>query len=401
MKLVADQQELATAVGWVAKGLPHRTSTPVLLGLYFSAGFAGTTVAATDHAMAAQVVLNCQVDAEGTCLVPGRMLAEITKLLPPGPVELTAADNRFVVRSGQAVYSLPLLPVADYPTNTAERSQALLVAERSQALLVAERSEAPLVAERSEGGGDAASSPSPRSGVDAVEFAVAVAQVGVSAARDDVVPALSGINLSFSGDTVELASTDRYRLGIARVELTSPVEPFDVLVPAKTLGELSRAFAADGGQVLLSLADETLLLRNHDRSAWVRTLSGPYLPYRRIVPEETPISATVDRVALRDVVKRLSVVADGMTPIWLEYGVGSVRVYAGSGDDASGAETLPITGSGDPLTVAFTGQLLLDAINSFSTQELTMSYTGGRKPAVLTSEQNYLHVITPRLLPQQ
>jgi DNA polymerase-3 subunit beta len=383
VKLVADQQELAAAVGWVAKGLPHRTSTPVLLGLLFCADAGGTTVAGTDHAMSSQVVLNCQVQAEGTCLVPGRMLAEITKLLPPGPVELTAADNRIVVRRGDAVYSLPLLPVADYPTNTAERGHALLVAERS------------------EGGGDAASSPSPRSAVDAGEFAVAVGQVGVSAARDDVVPALAGINLSFSGETVELASTDRYRLGIAQVRLTEAVEAFDVLVPAKPLSELSRAFAADGGQLLLSLADETLLLRNHDRSAWVRTLSGPYLPYRRIVPDESPITATVDRIALRDVVKRLSVVADGMTPIWLEYGVGSVRVYAGSGDDASGAETLPINGSGDPLTVAFTGQLLLDAINSFGTEELTMSYTGGRKPAVLTGGQNYLHVITPRLLPQQ
>ncbi|MBB5834074.1 DNA polymerase III subunit beta [Kribbella italica] len=381
MKLVADQQELAARVGWVAGGLPHRTSTPVLLGLLFTAG-SSTTVAGTDHAMTAQVRLDCQVDAEGTCLVPGRMLAEITKLLPPGPVELTAADNRFVVRSGDAVYSLPLLPVADYPTNTAERSQA------------------PLVAERSEGGGDAASSPSPRSAVDAGEFAVAVGQVGVSAARDDVVPALAGINLSFSGDTVELASTDRYRLGIAQVRLTETVAAFDVLVPAKALGDLSRAFAADGGQVLLSLADETLLLRNNDRSAWVRTLSGPYLPYRRIVPADTPISATVDRAALRDVAKRLSIVADGMTPIWLEYGASSVRVYAGSGDDASGAETLAITGSGDPLTVAFTGRLLLDAINSFTGDRLTMSYTGGRQPAVLTSEPNYLHVITPRLLPQ-
>jgi DNA polymerase-3 subunit beta len=363
VKLVADQQELAAGIGWVARGLPHRTSTPVLLGLLFTARFDSTTVAATDHAMAAQVSLDCQVDAEGTCLVPGRMLAEITKLLPPGPVTLTAADNRFVVRCGNAVYSLPLLPAADYPTNTSPQEVSFTT-------------------------------------VDAGEFSVAVGQVGVSAARDDVVPALAGINLSFSGDTVELASTDRYRLGIARVELTDPVEAFDVLVPAKALGELSRAFAADGGQVLLSLADETLLLRNNGRSAWVRTLSGPYLPYRRIVPEETPISATVERIALRDVVKRLSVVADGMTPIWLEYGEGSVRVYAGSGDDASGAESLPITGSGDPLTVAFTAQLLLDAINSFGTEQLTMSYTGGRKPAVLTGGQDYLHVITPRLLPQ-
>ncbi|MEV6284981.1 DNA polymerase III subunit beta [Kribbella sp. NPDC051770] len=362
MKLVADQQQLAAAVGWVAKGLPQRTSTPVLLGLLLTAGATRTTVAATDHAMAAEVGLDCQVDAEGTCLVPGRMLAEIAKLLPPGPVTLSTVDNRCVIRSRDAVYSLPLLPVADYPENPSTEGET-------------------------------------GTAVDAVEFAVAVQQVGVSAARDDVVPALSGINLSFSGGAVELAATDRYRLGIAQVPVSEPVE-FEALVPARTLAELSRGFAADGGQVQLSLSEETLLLRNHDRSAWVRTLSGPYLPYRRIVPDDTPITTTVDRIALRDVVKRLSVVADGMTPIWLEYGERSVRVHAGSGDDAAGAETVPITHEGDPLTVAFTAQLLLDAINSFGSEQLTMSYTGGRKPAVLTGEQNYLHVITPRLLPQ-
>lgn len=372
MKLVADQQELSTGIGWVAKALPHRTSTPVLLGLLITAG-ASTTVAGTDHAMAAQIELNCQIDAQGTCLVPGRMLAEILKLLPPGPVTLTA-DHKLNIYSGPAHYSLPLLPVEDYPAGSG--------------------------AERSESVGEAASSPTPESAADAGEFASAVGQVAVSAARDDVVPALAGINLSFSDRTLELASTDRYRLGIAQVSLSDSVEAFDVLVPAKALTDLSRAFAADGGQVVLSLADETLLLRNAHRSAWVRTLSGPYLPYRRIVPDETPISATLDRVALREVVKRLSVVADGMTPIWLEYGAESVRVHAGSGDDATGAETLPITGSGDPLTVAFTAQLLLDAINSFNADELTMSYTGGRKPAVLTGERDYLHVITPRLLPQ-
>ncbi|ONI69909.1 DNA polymerase III subunit beta [Kribbella sp. ALI-6-A] len=371
MKLVADQQELAAGIGWVAKGLPHRTSTPILLGLLLTAGPDRATIAGTDHAISTQLALDCQVDAEGTCLVPGRMLAEIVKLLPPGPVTLAAADNRFTVRCGDAVYTLPLLPVIDYPATTDAEAEH-------------------------------------RAAVDAAEFAAAVGQVAVSAARDDVVPALAGINLSFADETVELASTDRYRLGIARVGLTSPVQPFDVLVPAKALVDLTRAFAADGGQLLLSVADETLLLHNLTRSARVRTLSGPYLPYRRIVPDETPIRATVERAALRDVVKRLSVVADGMTPIWLEYGVGSLRVRAGSADDASGAETLAASGTGDSLTVAFTGQLLLDAINSFGTSHLTASYTGARKPAVLTGatetgepDGDYLHVVTPRLLPQQ
>ncbi|WP_281388963.1 DNA polymerase III subunit beta [Kribbella qitaiheensis] len=315
------------------------------------------------------MTLHCQIDAEGTCLVPGRMLAEITKLLPPGLVTLSTAGHRFVICCGDAVYSLPLLPLADYPATASPE------AEHQSALA-------------------------------AGAFAAAVGRVAVSAARDDVVPALAGINLSFSGDAVELASTDRYRLGIARVGLTEQVDPFEVLVPAKALGELTRPFAGDGGRLLLSLTAETLHLRNLTRSAWIRTLTGPYLPYRRIVPDHTPISATVDRVALRDVVRRLSVVAAGLTPIWLVYGVGSLRVRAGSDDDASGAETLAGTVTGAPLTVAFTAQLLLDAINSFDSPQLITAYTGAWKPAVLTGANgngepngDYLHVLTPRLLP--
>ncbi|WP_185446110.1 hypothetical protein [Kribbella qitaiheensis] len=53
MQLVADQQEFATAVGWVAKGLPHRTSTPILLGLLLTAGPEGATISGTDHAVSA------------------------------------------------------------------------------------------------------------------------------------------------------------------------------------------------------------------------------------------------------------------------------------------------------------------------------------------------------------
>ncbi|WP_157979611.1 DNA polymerase III subunit beta [Kribbella monticola] len=370
MQLRADQQEFATAVGWVAKGLPRHTGTPILLGLLLTAGPDGATISGTDQAVSARISLHCQIDAEGTCLVPGRILAEITKLLPPGPVTLTADGHRFAISCGDAVYSLPLLPLADYPATGSPAAEYELALE-------------------------------------AGAFAAAVEQVAVSAARDDVVPALTGINLNFSGDAVELASTDRYRLGIARVEVTEQANPYEVLVPAKVLAELTRAFAGDGGRLLLSLTGETFHLRNTTRSAWVRTLTGPYPSYRRIVPQHTPISATVDRLALRDVVRRLSVVADGMTPIWLEHGAGTLRVRAGSDDDASGAETLASTGTGDALTIAFTAHLLLDAINSFDSAKLTTAYTGARKPAVLTGANgngepdcDYLHVLTPRLLPQ-
>ncbi|ADB31766.1 DNA polymerase III, beta subunit [Kribbella flavida DSM 17836] len=381
MEIVAEQQELAETIAWVARSLPHRPGAPVLRGVLLTATGDGTTIAGTDQAIANRAGLACSVDEPGTCLAPGRMLAEIVKLLPPGSLRLETVDNALVLTSGTATYALPLMPVEEF---------------------------APLPALPDEHSAE----------VEPEEFGTAVAQVAVSAGRDDVVPALSGINLAFAADQVELVSTDRYRLGIARVPLAAPVVgPFDVLVPAKPLQDLIRAYSNDPGPLRLSAGagtgsgagagDATFGLRNAVRSTCLRVLSGPYLPYRRIIPDGSTTQLRTDRAALREVVKRLAVVAAGMTPIWFDLTGDDLRVHAGSPGDPTGAETLPAKRTGPPLTIAFTATLLADAISSFGTSQLCVAFAGARKPVLITGATadgapagDYRHVLTARLPPR-
>ena len=60
-------------------------------------------------------------------LVPGRLLAEITRALPPHPVENTAEGPRLTLACGNAKFSLPTLPAEDYPALPSMPSSAGVV----------------------------------------------------------------------------------------------------------------------------------------------------------------------------------------------------------------------------------------------------------------------------------
>src|SRR6476469_7173809 len=107
MKFRVAREVLADAVAWTARSLPPRPSVPVLAG----------------------ILLEVDVNASesGRVLVPGRLLAEITRALPPHPVDITAEGPRLSIACGNARFSLPTLPVEDYPSLPSMPSSAGLV----------------------------------------------------------------------------------------------------------------------------------------------------------------------------------------------------------------------------------------------------------------------------------
>jgi DNA polymerase-3 subunit beta len=66
--------------------------------------------------VSSQVTVDVHGDADGAALVSGRLLAEITKALPPKPVEIAAVGSHLELVCASARFTLPTMPVEDYPT---------------------------------------------------------------------------------------------------------------------------------------------------------------------------------------------------------------------------------------------------------------------------------------------
>jgi DNA polymerase-3 subunit beta len=357
MKIRVERDSFADAVAWATRILPQKAALPVLAGLRIEAdGGKALQLSGFDYEVSAQATLEVTVAENGAVLVPGRLLAEITRSLPPAPIDLQTDGSRVVLTCGSARFTLPTLPLEEYPTLPAMPTVSGSV------------------------GSDA--------------FAAAVTAVAVAAGRDDALPVLTGIRIEIDGEQVTLAATDRYRLAV-RTFKWQPVEPAmqaTALVPARTLAEAAKSLTA-GAEVAIALSGvgtgEGLIgLSGADRSTTSRLLDGEFPKYRSLLPDSSSATAKVDSAALTDAVRRVALVASRTSPIRLAFSADGLELEAGGVDEAEAKESLPAEFEGEALTIAFNPTYLLDGLGSLDSDEAMLSFTGPTKPAVLTGKHD-------------
>lgn len=371
MKFRVERDALADAVAWTAKSLPNRPPVPVLAGVLLTVGDGRLEVSGFDYEVSSQVGVDIQADADGMILVSGRLLAEITRALPDKPVDVATDGSRVEITCGSARFTLPTMPVEDYPT----------------------------LPEMPKGVGT----------LDSSEFASAVAQVAVAAGRDDTLPMLTGVRLEFEGSLVTMIATDRYRLAIRELRWRPDNADLNTaaLVPARTLAETARTLGALGGEVTLAMSDggmgEGLIgFSGAGRRTTSRLLNDDFPKVKSILPDSYAAESRITVAALTEVVKRVSLVAERNTPVRLSFSDDGLIVEAGGSEDARASEAMECQYSGEPLTIAFNPAFLLDALGVLEHPVAVLSFNDPKKPAVMAGatddgdvDSGYRHVLMP------
>lgn len=376
MKFRVERDVLAEAVAWAARSLSARPTIPVLAGLLLSVTGDQLSISGFDLEASTEVDLEVSAAAAGQALVSGRLLADITRALPPHPVDVTVDGSRLGISCGAARFTLPTMPVADYPTLPAM--------------------------------------PTTAGTVDSSEFATAVAQVALAAGRDDTLPMLTGVRLEIDGERLTLAATDRYRLAVRELTWT-PHDPSapgaQVLVPARTLADASKSLAQSTtmtialsssggtGEGIIGFSGTT-----HGRAsrATTRLLDAAFPAYRSLLPSDWSSVAEVGVAGLVESVKRVALVADRNAPVRLEFAENSLSLTAGGEDEGRAEENLEVSYEGEPITTAFNPQFLLDGLGALSSGTARMLFTSSSKPVVLRSDadgNDYTYLIMPVRLP--
>lgn len=352
MKFRVERDVLADAVAWAARTLPTRPSMPVLAGLVLEASDNSVTLSSFDYEVSSKVTVAADVQTPGTSLVSGRLLADITRSLPGAPVQLSNEGTRVVITCGRSSFTLPTLPVEDYPSLPAMPDSS----------------------------GD----------ISAALFAAAVAQVAIAAGRDDTLPTLTGIRMEIEGGNIVLAATDRYRLAVREFSWNPKNSSISVnaLIPARTLADTAKSLATtDLVTIALSSSGsgEGLIgFEGAGRRTTTRLLDGEFPKYRTLLPSEAATIATVDTAALSDAVKRVALVAERNTPVRLAFDGSEVVLRAGAGDDAQANEVVECRVDGDGLEIAFNPTYLLDGLSAVAAVTTAFSFTQATRPAVLT-----------------
>jgi len=293
--------------------------------------------------VSARILIDAEVTEPGTALVPGRLLAEITRSLPSFPVELDHEKDDVAVTCGPASFTLVTLPVKEYPRLP----------------------ELPLLAGTVDGGA----------------LATAIGQVAPAASRDDTLPVITGVNLEISEDTIRLVATDRYRLAIRELgwNPAHPGSAATLLVPAKTLSDAARmmvpgtpvrvmmrgALAAEASQGdSLRAGDAMIGFESGGRRLTTRLIAGEYIKYMSRFPDDFGSRGDMPAIPLVEAVKRVALVAERGSSVRLSFGHGKVTIEAGTEGQARARETVAADFAGDETAIAFSPHYLMDGLGA-------------------------------------
>ena len=371
MKFIVEQAALTDGVNWVSRSLSTRPIKTELLGIVIEAINNEVFLSASDLETASKAHFPAEIKTAGKVLVPGKLLAEISRSLPNKPITFTLEGSRVLVTSGNSKFTLPTLSVDEYPNLPSLPDTTGVIASDV--------------------------------------FATAVAQVAIAAGRDDSLPTLTGVHVEINEESVTFAATDRYRLAVREIQWqpTAPNTSTTALLRARTIADATKSLTGSK-DVSLSFApaasnDRLTGFAGDGKTMTSRMLDGTFPPYRHLLPQEITTTALIEVATLLDSVRRVALVTDKTVPLRLDFNNNVLSLEAGAGEEAQATEAIDILLTGEPISIAFNPTFLADGLTAVGTKFVQISFTGSNKPAILMGKndkdgalvENYRYLLMP------
>lgn len=360
MKVTCSKDELAEQLALVARAVSTRSAVHVLQGVLLRAEAGRLHLAATDMELSLRTSLEAEVDDEGAIVVPGRLLVDISRLLPAGEVEIEYRPEEGTVRveCGPASYRLHTYSVEDFPR--------LPEVEGLQ-----------------------------KFSVDRAALLDTIARVSRSASRDESRPVLTGILVRFEGSKLVMAATDSYRLSVKETDLVGAAPDLEAIIPARALGELTR-IAVEGDTVEIGVQENQIVFQTDGALLTTRRIDGQFPNYKQLVPETFEHEVKVSRAELLEVVRRTAVMAQRNTPLRLRFAEGELTISAQTQDVGEARESLPVPFAGEPMEIGFNAEFLRDGVESVLSDEVTLKLISPLRPGLLQGEaDDFWYLIMP------
>lgn len=364
MKATVDQSELAAGLSIVGRAVGKSSYTPVLSNVYLSAN-GDLELRATDLETAITHRLPATVEADGATTVPARLLADLVKLSPAGPITLSLREDGYALdyRAGSVESSLRAISADEYPQASQHQEAyrfALSHHELKRALAL-------------------------------TTFAAAV-----GAAR----PIFASVLFDMRADRLTLAAADGFRLSVASVEAATPVAREHIIIPAAALSHVARLLTDGDETVEVGVTNSAVTFYLDATDVTIQRLEARFPDYTQIIPKSHNTRLVIEAPALLQAIRRAGIFArDAANIVRLTVGAGVLTIHAEAADVGDSTEEIAAEVEGEPVEIAFNAKYLADALVAVGvlSERAVIELVSASSPGVLraTDDESFVHVIMP------
>ena len=375
MKFIIQKDYLVQGVQDVMKAVSSRTTIPILTGIKIVASHEGVTLTGSDSDISIESFIPAEeagneiveLKSSGSIVLQAKFFSEIVKKLPKDTVEIEVQNNLLtVIRSGRAEFNLNGLDPEEYPQlPQIEESNLFKI---STDLL--------------------------KNMIRQTVFAVSTSETR---------PILTGVNWQVEQNELTCIATDSHRLALrkALIETENHKGSYNVVIPGKSLNELSKILDDNTKLVDIVITENQVLFKTKHLLFFSRLLDGNYPDTSRLIPDESKTEVIVSTKAFLQAIDRASLLAkEGRNNVVKLSTMpdNNLEISSNSPEIGKVIEELQSESiDGEELKISFSAKYMMDALKALEGTEIRVSFTGAMRPFLIRTinDESILQLILP------
>ncbi len=362
MKMICSKPNLLNGVNIVSKAVPSKTTMSILECILIQAYDDTIKLTANDMELGIETIIDGQIIEKGTVAIDAKIFLEIVRKLPDNDITIEV-DNNYKV------------------TITCEKSKFNIIGKSGE-----DFSYLPEVEKNN--------------GVILSQFTLKelIRQTIFSISDNENNKLMTGELFEINENILKVVSLDGYRISIRKIELKNSYEDHKVVVPGKTLNEISKILSGEMDQdVEIFFTGKHIVFEFNKTVVVSRLIEGEYFKINQMLSNDYETKIKINKKEFYNCIDRASLlikegdkkpiiinIADLKMELKMNSTVGSLN------------EEIDIDKQGKDILIGFNPKFLIDALRVIDDEEINVYMVNPKAPCFIKDDnENYIYLILP------
>ena len=362
MKLICSKSELLKSVNISLKAVPSKTTMPILECILIDASSGNIKFTSNDMELGIETQVKGIVEERGIVALDAKIFADIIRKLP---------DNDVIISTDERLNTTIVCEKAKFtiPGKDGEDFSYLPVIEKNDCITISQ-----------------------------FTLKEVIRQTIFSIAANENNKLMTGELFEIKNNIMKVISLDGHRIAIRKITLKDSYSDKKVIVPGKTLSEISKILSGETEDMVdIFFAENHIVFEFDDTVVVSRLIEGEYFRIDQMLSSDYETKIHVNKREFLDCIDRASLlVKEGdKKPIIIDISDGSMQLTIHS-QIGSRDEEVDIENEGIDILIGFNPRFLMDALRVIDDEEITIYLVNPKAPCFIKDEEeNYIYLILP------
>ena len=362
MKLICSKSNLLHGVNIVSKAVPTRTTMAILECILIDASSDEIKLIANDMELGIETIIDGEIIENGIIALDAKIFSEIVRKLPDNDVTIeTDATFKTVITCEKAKFNII--------GKSGEDFSYLPYIEKNDPISISQ-----------------------------FTLKEVIRQTIFSIADNDNNRLMTGELFEINDNQLKVVSLDGHRISIRNIELKDHYANKKVVVPGKTLNEISKILPGSvDDDVIIYITDNHIIFEFMDTVVVSRLIEGEYFKIEQMLSSDYETKVKINKRELLDCIDRATLlVKEGdKKPIIMDIqdGVMELKINSFIG---SMNEDIDIEKTGKDILIGFNPKFFIDALRVIDEEEVSLYMVNPKAPCFIRDDDNqFIYLILP------